>query len=363
MGDLLNLEEIAALTGLEIPESGDANVSSNSEGSSDVPADVGVDTSKSSEFVVSDASNKGEPVSSSPASSNDTLEASRSKNYNFAAEDYNLKKIQPALELIYSHFQQDFQSSLSQNLRQTFIVEFQGIKSQTFQDLMSSQQTFCGFNYLQCAPLEGQMYLILETGLMQRMVELYFGSKSIASTSYDRDFTPSELRLMTKIVQHASANLSTAWSSVSALSIAATKLETQSQFVTDQLASELMCVATFNIELGMHLGQVTVAFPMALIEPIKESLMHVEGLEQNKKDDVWTGRFQKNVMQTSLEVSAQFQSIEVNVSDIVNLKTGDVIQIDNAQDIIFKINGKPMLMGSIAEREMKKVVKIAHWIQ
>ncbi len=343
MPDLLNIDEIAALTGTEVSE-----------------VEAGANVSSAAESMKGKNSHTG---SESATTVSGTLEGSISNNYNFAAEDYNLKKIQPALELIYSHFQQDFQSSLSQSLRQSFTVEFQGIQSKTFQDLMSAQQVYCGFNYLSCTPLAGQMYLILETGLMQRLVELYFGAKTLSKTSYDRDFTPSELRLMNQLVQQACHNLSSAWASISALGINANKLETQSQFVTDLLASELMCVATFHIELGMHLGQVTIAFPMTLIEPVKESLMHVEGLEQNKKDEVWTGNFQQNVMQTSIQLSAQFQSIEVNVADIVNLKTGDVIQLDNAQDIIFKVNNKPMLIGSIAEREKQKVVKIAHWLQ
>ena len=359
MADLLNLEEISALTGLEIPESKDGK--SSAKGEEIKAQDAGSSgVAGTTDFVVSDAS---AGVSTSTAPQGDALASSVSKNYNFAAEDYSLKKIQPALELIYSHFQQDFQSSLSQTLRQSFTVEFQGVKSQTFQELMLSQQTFCGFNYLSCAPLDGHMYMILETGLMQRMVELYFGAKSLSDTSFDRDFTPSERRLMTQLVQQACINLSNAWASVSPLSIIANKLETQSQFVTDQLASELMCVASFNIELGMHLGQVSIAFPMALIESIKDALLHVEGVEQSKKDDVWTAKFQGNVMQTSLQLSAQFQAMEVNVADIVNLKTGDVIHLDNAQDIIFKINGKPMLMGSIAERDAQKVVKVAHWMQ
>ncbi len=350
MADLLNLEEIAALTGLDIPEDEQDLTQVSAEASEDEESFV------QERNHSSDSEGLGDNASSADLSQS-------FKHYNFSAEDYSLKKLQPAFEYIYNHFKQDYQSVLSQTVRKPFSVEYTGIKSQTFQELLSAQPSYSGFNLIQCPQLQGQIYLLFDLALMQRLVELYFGSKSFSATCLERDFTSSELRLMKNLTEQACEQLSSSWKGVHELSLSLAKTETQTQFVTDFPANEIFCLAQFNIECNEYLGSIFIALPMSLVEPIKEKLIHIDGLDMLPRDEAWVGQFQNNVLGSKIPLSAQLQALQVNVSDVVSLKTGDVIQIDNAQDIILSINDKPMLLGAIAERDQQKVVQIRSWIQ
>jgi len=363
MADLLSAHEIAALTGLNVPDQLDNGRQQISQGQSSEAALAakqdgdGIEVPDSADMLARSA------MQDKSASEKARFQGQSHQHYNFAAQDHSLKKIQGALELIYHHLQQDYQQSLSKIFQHPISVDFTALSSQSFADFLSSQQIYCGYNTLNINPLSTHMYCVFDLELIQHGVELYYGAKHLSSNMMQRNFTPSEMKLMQQLVEIACKDMQAAWQLITPLSFDVLDAETQTQFLNDYSASELMCVAKFTVEVERHMGNFYVVTPMSSIESIKDELSQIESQESVKRDEAWSKQFKQNVLDSHLSLSAELPSVSLHVADVLGLKTGDVITLDNAQNIILKINGKPLLAGKVAEQQMQKVVQIDHWLQ
>lgn len=83
------------------------------------------------------------------------------------------------------------------------------------------------------------------------------------------------------------------------------------------------------MELENANGTITIVIPYATIEPIKQKLssgFQVESDQTDKK--LWTSIIREQLMVTDVNVQVNLGETEITLSDIMNLKVGDVIPLD-----------------------------------
>jgi flagellar motor switch protein FliM len=69
-----------------------------------------------------------------------------------------------------------------------------------------------------------------------------------------------------------------------------------------------------------------------MIEPIRAKLNAGFQSDQNEVDTTWLNRFRTNLQQAKVEVVAELGRTEINVREFLNLKVGDVIQLEQEVD-------------------------------
>ncbi len=80
------------------------------------------------------------------------------------------------------------------------------------------------------------------------------------------------------------------------------------------------------MELGSNGGDVHVCMPYTMIEPIRDlltSAIQGEALEVDKR---WVRLLSQQVQTAEVEVVAHLANANVHVSDILNMKVGDVVR-------------------------------------
>jgi len=65
-----------------------------------------------------------------------------------------------------------------------------------------------------------------------------------------------------------------------------------------------------------------------MLEPIKEKLSAGFQSEQMEVDKGWTNRFKEGLIKSNVEIMVELGRSQINAKDVVNLKKGDVIQLD-----------------------------------
>jgi len=101
------------------------------------------------------------------------------------------------------------------------------------------------------------------------------------------------------------------------------------QFVGIVPPTDVVIASTFDVELENANGTITLVIPYSTIEPIKQKLssgFQVESDQTDKK--LWAGIIQEQLMETEVDVQVDLGYTEITLQQLMNLKPGDVISLD-----------------------------------
>jgi flagellar motor switch protein FliM len=83
------------------------------------------------------------------------------------------------------------------------------------------------------------------------------------------------------------------------------------------------------VELENASGSVSIVIPYATIEPIKQKLSTGFQVESDQTDKrLWTSIIQEQLLETQLEIKVNLGETEIKLRDLMTLKEGDVIPLD-----------------------------------
>jgi flagellar motor switch protein FliM len=110
----------------------------------------------------------------------------------------------------------------------------------------------------------------------------------------------------------------------------------------------VVIASTFDVELENANGTITIVIPYATIEPIKQKLssgFQVESDQADKK--IWSGILQKQLQFTEVDVKVNLGETEITLNDLMNLKLGDVIPLDqdSGGEFDVQVEGVPKFKG------------------
>ena len=93
--------------------------------------------------------------------------------------------------------------------------------------------------------------------------------------------------------------------------------------------TDVVIVINFELEIEYTSGVVSICIPYSMLEPIKEKLSAGFQSEQMEVDKGWTNRFKEGLVKSNVELMVELGRSQVHGKDVVNLKKGDVIQLDH----------------------------------
>ncbi len=180
-----------------------------------------------------------------------------------------------------------------------------------------------------------------------------------------RSITPIEQAVIRNIIEHALSDLKNAWRSIAELDFRYSRLEMEADFVQIAPSSEIVVVVSFDVNIGVQTYLMNLCFPTFALEEVLARLNRQQittaSLHPNSK------RQQENMMllnqqiaRTYLPVRAELGKTTLVVSDIMNLKEGDVIKLNKRvnEEIELIISGSRKFAGRPGIVEGKKAVRV-----
>jgi len=140
--------------------------------------------------------------------------------------------------------------------------------------------------------------------------------------------------------------------------------EVNPQFVWIVSPEEPIHKVVFEVEVEESTGDLTVALPYSMLQPIKEKLMSVFlGTDEATKG--WNKRLQPLLMESKVDMVAELASTSITCGDLINLKKGDVIPLDKfIQDpLTLKVEGVSMFTGYGGQHRGSTSVQVASLIK
>ena len=269
--------------------------------------------------------------------------------YDLTSQDRIIRGRLPQLDVIYEKFMRSFRVSLSSALRRIAALNHASTDFLKFGEFINTLPMPTCMSVLRFNALRGSALLVIESKLAYALVDSFFGGDDRPYTKIEgKEFTPIELSIVKKVVELAIDDLEEAWVSVEKIDCSFVRTEVNPQFVGIVPPTDVVIASTFDVELENANGTITLVIPYATIEPIKQKLssgFQVESDQTDKK--LWTSIIQEQLLETEIDVKVDLGYSEITLSELMGLKVGDVIALDQdaTGEFDVQIEGKRKFKG------------------
>lgn len=288
--------------------------------------------------------------------------------YDLTSQDRIIRGRLPQLDVIYEKFMRAFRVSLSSALRKIAAINHASTDFLKFGEFINTLPMPTCMSVLRFNALRGSALLVIESKLAYALVDSFFGGDDRPYTKIEgKDFTPIELSIVRKVVELAIDDLENAWASVEKIDCSFVRTEVNPQFVGIVPPTDVVIASTFDVELENANGTITLVIPYSTIEPIKQKLstgFQVESDQTDKK--LWTAVLQEQLLETKVDIHVELGQTEVTLNELMKLKPGDVITLDQDANGEFDIQVEDtkkfkafygISHGSVAVQVTRKISK------
>ncbi len=238
-----------------------------------------------------------------------------------------------SLESLHDNFANQFGSQLSGFTRSVVDVDLISVDQITYSEFIMSLATpSCTYMFV-LDPIDGAGIVDFNPSIAFSFVDRMFGGKGKALNT-ERELTGIEKSIMSKIIARSFQALGKAWEHVEKLEFRQSGFESNPQFIQIVPPGETVVVVSMQIKMLSSSGLVTLCYPYLTLEPIMEKLSTQHWIEARKKGDD-SGRYESNARSlsaVSTDLRALLGGTRVTVKDLMNLKPGDVIRLDESDN-------------------------------
>jgi flagellar motor switch protein FliM len=286
------------------------------------------------------------------------------RKYDFASQDRIVRGWMPTLEMINERFARYFRINLFNMLRRNAEISIGGVQMLKFSEYAHSLFVPTSLNLVKVKPLRGTALFVIDPKLVFILVDNYFGGEGKYHPKTEgREFTPTEMRVIEMLLGLAFKDLKEAWSPIMQINLEYLSSEVNPQFANIVSPSEVVVVTTFHVELDGGGGDLHVAMPYSMVEPIRELLdMGVQN-RCNETDERWVHALREDVKEATVEVTTTLLGVTLSLEEVLNIKPGDIIPVDMPEKSIMKVADVPVFRGRHGVHEGMNAIKITEAIR
>jgi len=270
-------------------------------------------------------------------------EAGGVRAYNLATQERIVRGRMPTLETIHERFARNLRIGLFNFMRRSPEIAVGQVRTLKYSEFIRNVVVPTNINIVHLQPLRGSALFIFEPRLVFTIIDNLFGGDGRFQTHVEgRDFTPTEHRIIQRLLQVVFECLERAWATVHPIKFEFVRSELHTQFATVANPSEIVITASFNIELGNGGGDFHLCFPYSSIEPIRDLLCSNLQGDTNDVDRRWVKMLSRQVQSAEVDLVATLGHADVPVGQLLNMKVGDVVMIDIPDTVVATVDNVPV---------------------
>jgi flagellar motor switch protein FliM len=244
-------------------------------------------------------------------------------------------------------------------IRRTPEVAVGGIKVQKYSAFLREIVVPTNFNIMSVRPLRGSGLIVCDPTLVFSVIDALFGGAGKFHTRIEgRDFSPTEQRVITRLVDVISAEYRKAWNGVYPIDLEYQRSEMQPQFANVAAPSEIVVTSSFTLEVGETSGTIHFCIPYATLEPIRDILYSTVQGDSMEPDRRWVKLLTHQIQDAQVEVVAELARAGATVEQLLAFKPGDFVELDLEKIIQAKVDGVPIFECQYGTSNGKYSLKI-----
>lgn len=263
--------------------------------------------------------------------------------YNFGTDERIVRNRMHTLEVINERFARHLRTALLTYMRRNADISVGPIQIQKYGDFIRRLPVPANINMVQMKPLRGTALFVFDPKLVFLVIDNLFGSDGRYHVRVEgRDFTPTEQRIIKRLLNLALESYGTAWHPVYPLDFEYVRSEMHARLANIVTPNEVVINTTFQIEFGPIGGNVNVCMPYSMIEPIR-GLLSNPLQDEVEIDKRWINLLENQVKSADVELRAQFLTMESSIGQLLKLQVGDVLPVEIPETVISSVNGVPVM--------------------
>ncbi len=266
------------------------------------------------------------------------------RDYDLSSQERIVRGRMPTMEVINERFARNIRIGLFNFIRKSPEVSIGGIKVQKFSAFLREIVVPTNFNLVTVKPLRGQGLIVCDPSLVFAVIDALFGGAGKFHTRIEgRDFSPTELRVILRLVEVICAEYKKAWQGIYPVELEYQRSEMQPQFANIATPSEIVVATSFTLEIGETSGTVHFCIPYSTLEPIRDVLYSTIQGDSTEPDRRWINLLKTQIQSAEVDLIAELARAPATVEQLLAFKPGDFIELDLDPMIQAKIDGVPVL--------------------
>jgi flagellar motor switch protein FliM len=281
------------------------------------------------------------------------------RNYDIASQERIVRGRMPTMEIINERFARNIRIGLFNFIRRSPEISIGGIKVQKYSAFLREIVVPTNFNIVSVRPLRGSGLIVCDPALVFSVIDALFGGAGKFHTRIEgRDFSPTEQRIITRLVEVITAEYKKAWHGIYPLELEYQRSEMQPQFANVATPSEIVVATSFTLEIGDTTGTIHFCIPYSTLEPIRDVLYSTIQGDSNEPDRRWVTLLKQQITAAEVEIVAELAKAPATVEQLLSFKAGDFIELDLEAGIQAKVIGVPIFDCHYGTSNGKYALKI-----
>jgi flagellar motor switch protein FliM len=281
------------------------------------------------------------------------------RDYDLASQERIVRGRMPTMEIINERFARNIRIGLFNLIRKSPEVSIGGIKVQKYSAFLREIVVPTNFNLVSVKPLRGSGLIVCDPSLVFAVIDSLFGGAGKFHTRIEgRDFSPTEQRVILRLVECINAEYKRAWAGIYPLELEYQRSEMQPQFANIATPSEIVVATSFTLEIGETTGTVHFCIPYSTLEPIRDVLYSTMQGDASEPDRRWVNLLKHQIQAAQVLLVAELAHTGTTIEQLLSLKPGDFVELDLDPLIQAKVDGVPVFDCHYGTSNGKYAIKI-----
>ncbi len=283
--------------------------------------------------------------------------------YDLGSQDRIIRGRIPTLDMVNERLVRAIRISMFNMIRRTTEVTASGVKMLKYSEYVRSLVMPTSLNLITINPLRGTGLCVIDPNLVFATVDNYFGGDGrFHSRIEGREFTPTEKRIVTLLLDLLFEDLKNAWQPIMELDFSFLSSEINPQYANIVSPTEVVVISTFKIELEGGGGEIHIVMPYAMLEPIHELLDTGKTGDEEGDDNLWGNTLKEEMKHASVSIDSLMGHTRLTLGEVLNLKEGDIIPIEKPDLVTVRAEDVPIFRGSVGHSNGKNAVQFVEAI-
>jgi flagellar motor switch protein FliM len=281
------------------------------------------------------------------------------RDYDIASQERIVRGRMPTMEIINERFARNIRIGLFNFIRRSPEISIGGIKVQKYSAFLREIVVPTNFNIVSVRPLRGSGLIVCDPTLVFAVIDSLFGGVGKFHTRIEgRDFSATEQRIITRMVEVITREYKKAWVGIYPLELEYQRSEMQPQFANIATPSEIVVATSFTLEIGDTTGTINFCIPYSTLEPIRDILYSTIQGDSAEPDRRWVNLLTQQIQAANVELVAELAHAHATVEQLMALKAGDFLELDLTPKIEAKVSNVPVLACHYGTSNGKYALKV-----
>ncbi|TNF54154.1 MAG: flagellar motor switch protein FliM [Burkholderiales bacterium] len=281
------------------------------------------------------------------------------REYNLASQERIVRGRMPTMEVVNERFSRNLRLGLFNFIRRSPEISVGAVQVQKYNAFLRELVVPTNFNIMAIRPLRGNGLVVCEPTLLFGVIDSLFGGNGKFQTRIEgRDFSATEQRVITRLVDVISEEYKKAWVGVYPLELVYQRSEMQPQFATIATPSEIVVSTSFTLEIGDITGSLHICIPYATLEPIRDVLYSSVQGDAIEVDRRWIKVLSHEIQAAELTMVAELARTDATIEQLLAMQVGDFIELDRNPSIQAHIEGVPVFECQYGTHKGKYALRI-----